>query len=146
MKILYTAEATVHGGREGEARSSDGRLEVKLSAPKEMGGTATEGTNPEQLFAVGYAACFQSALMVVARRQHADASESIITSKVGIGPIEGGAFGLEVELHVYIPNVDKATGEKLIALAHEVCPYSNATRGNVPVKLVLEEQPITAAY
>src|SRR5581483_1914300 len=99
MKILYTAEATVHGGREGEAKTSDGNLVVKLAIPKEMGGEGS-GTNPEQLFAVGYAACFQSALMMVARRQHVDASQSAITSKVGIGPTGEGGFSLEVELHV----------------------------------------------
>jgi osmotically inducible protein OsmC len=137
MKILYTAEATVHGGRAGEARTSDGNLVVNLSIPKEMGGEGG-GTNPEQLFAVGYAACFQSALMTVARRQHVDASQSTINSKVGIGPNGEGGFSLEVELHVSIPGVDKATGEKLVELAHEVCPYSNATRGNIPVKLSFE--------
>ncbi|HEX6555844.1 MAG TPA: organic hydroperoxide resistance protein [Ktedonobacteraceae bacterium] len=139
MKILYTAEVTVHGGREGEAQSSDGHLIVHLSLPKELGGEGDQGTNPEQLFAAGYAACFQSALMQVARRQHVDAGPSTITAKVGIGPTGGGGFGLEVELHISIPDVDKATGEKLVELAHQVCPYSNATRGNIPVKLILEE-------
>lgn len=141
MKVLYTAEATVHGGRAGEARSSDGNLVVKLSPPKEMGG-AGEGTNPEQLFAVGYAACFQSALMRVAQREHVDASQSSITSKVGIGPNGQGGFSLEVELSVSIPGIDATTGEKLLAMAHEVCPYSNATRGNIPVKLTFEEQAL----
>jgi len=139
MKILYTAEATAHGGREGKVQSSDGNLVANLRVPSEMGGPGGEGTNPEQLFAAGYAACFQSALMLVARRQHADASQSSVTAKVGIGPTEGGAYGLDVELHVSIPNVDAATGEKLIEAAHKVCPYSNATRGNVPVKLVFEK-------
>ena len=134
MKVLYTAEATVHGGRAGEGRSSDGNLVVKLSPPKEMGGSG-DGTNPEQLFAVGYAACFQSALMRVAQREHVDASQSSITSKVGIGPNGQGGFGLEVELIVSIPGVDTTTGTKILALAHEVCPYSNATRGNIPVTL-----------
>lgn len=142
MKVLYTAEVTAQGGRGGKARSSDGNLEVNLSSPKEMGGVGGQGTNPEQLFAAGYAACFQSALILVARRQHVDAGASTITARVGIGPIAGGAYGLEVELHIFIPGVDKATGEKLVELAHQVCPYSNATRGNIPVKLVLEEQPL----
>jgi lipoyl-dependent peroxiredoxin len=142
MKILYTAEATVQGGREGQARSSDGNLVVNLSVPKEMGGSGGQGTNPEQLFAAGYAACFQSALMRIASRQQVDASQSTIIAKVGIGPIGEGRFGLEVELHVAIPGVDKATGEKLVELAHQVCPYSNATRGNIPVKLTFEEQPL----
>lgn len=142
MKILYTAEATVQGGREGHARSSDGHLDVNLSTPKEMGGSGGQGTNPEQLFAAGYAACFQSALMFAARRQQVDASQSVINSKVGIGPNGTGGFGLEVELHVYIPDVDRATGEKLVETAHQVCPYSNATRGNIPVKLVFEEKSL----
>jgi osmotically inducible protein OsmC len=141
MKVLYTAEATVHGGREGEARSSDGNLIVRLSPPKEMGGPG-EGTNPEQLFAVGYAACFQSALIRVAQREQMDASQSTITSRVGIGPNGQGGFGLEVELRVSLPGVDTATGEKLLELAHQVCPYSNATRGNIPVKLTFEEQSL----
>ncbi len=145
MKILYTAEATVHGGREGEARSSDGNLVVNLSVPKEMGGAGGQGTNPEQLFATGYAACFQSALINVARRQHADASASTVTAKVGIGPNGKGGFGLDVELHVSLPDIDKATGEKLVELAHQVCPYSNATRGNIPVRLFLEEEPVSVS-
>jgi Ohr subfamily peroxiredoxin len=140
MKILYTAEATVHGGREGEARTSDGNLVVNLNVPKEMGGPGGQGTNPEQLFAVGYAACFQSALMGVGRRQHVDASQSTIVSKVGIGPIGEGAFGLSVELRVSIPGLDQEAGEKLVEAAHKVCPYSNATRGNIPVTLVFEAQ------
>jgi osmotically inducible protein OsmC len=138
MKVLYTAEATVHGGRQGEGSSSDGKLVVKLSSPKEMGGSG-EGTNPEQLFAVGYAACFQSALALVAQREHLDASQSTITSKVGIGPDGRGGFGLEVELHVSIPGMDAATGKNLLERTHQVCPYSNATRGNIPVTLTFEE-------
>ncbi|GCE08080.1 organic hydroperoxide resistance protein [Dictyobacter aurantiacus] len=142
MKILYTAEASVQGGREGEARSSDGRLAVKLSVPKEMGGSGGEGTNPEQLFAAGYAACFQSALMLAARRQRVDASASTVTAKVAVSPNGEGGFGLEVELHVFIPDVDQETGERLVELTHRVCPYSNATRGNIPVRLYFEEQPL----
>jgi len=140
MKILYTAEATVQGGREGQARSSDEHLVVKLSTPVEMGGSGGEGTNPEQLFAVGYAACFQSALATIGRRQHVDTSQSTITSRVGIGPTGSGGFGLTVELRVAIPGLDQATGEQLVEKAHEVCPYSNATRGNIPVTLVFEAQ------
>ncbi len=145
MKILYTAEVTVSGGREGQARSSDGNLVVNLRTPKDMGGSGDQGTNPEQLFAAGYAACFQSALMTVARRQHQDASQSVITSKVGIGPTGDGAFGLEVELHIQLPGVEKATGAQLIELAHKVCPYSNATRGNIPVRLFLDEELLPAS-
>ncbi len=142
MKILYTAEATATGGREGQVRSSDGAFEANLSVPKEMGGAGGVGTNPEQLFAAGYAACFQSALMIAARRQHVDASQSTVTGKVSIGPTAGGSFGLEVELHIHIPEVDSAVGEKLVKMAHAVCPYSNATRGNIPVTLFLNEDAI----
>lgn len=139
MKTLYTAEVTVHGGREGQATSSDGNLVMNLSIPKEMGGAGSEGTtNPEQLFAAGYAACFQSALGGVGRRQNVDTSQSTVRARVGIKPIGGGAFGLEVELHVSIPGVDQATGEKLVEAAHQVCPYSNATRGNIPVQVTFE--------
>lgn len=137
MAILYTAEASAQGGREGEARSSDGKLVVKLSPPTEMGGTG-EGTNPEQLFAAGYAACFQSALGVVGRRQKVDTSQSTVTARVGIGPISGGRYGLEVDLRVSIPGVERAVGEQLVEQAHQVCPYSNATRGNIPVTLTFE--------
>ena len=140
MKILYTAEVTVHGGREGEAQSSDGHLIVHLSRPKELGGEGDHGTNPEQLFAAGYAACFQSALMQVARRQHVDAGPSTITAKVGIGPTGRGGFGLEVELHISIPDVDKATSEKLVELAHQVCPYSRAFRNGAQTRVTAKGQ------
>ncbi len=143
MKILYTAEVTVIGGREGQARSSDGALEVNIHVPKEMGGPGG-GTNPEQLFAAGYAACFQSALMVAARRKRLDASHSVITAKVGIGPTGSGTYGLEVELHIQLPGVERSVGEELVATADSVCPYSNATRGNIPVRLVLEEPSPTS--
>jgi Ohr subfamily peroxiredoxin len=142
MKILYTAEATATGGREGHVRSSDGAFEANLSVPKEMGGAGGLGTNPEQLFAAGYAACFQSALMVAARRQHVDASKSTVTGKVGIGPTAGGTFGLEVELHIQLPEVERSVGEQLVTMAHAVCPYSNATRGNIEVKLFLDEETV----
>jgi Ohr subfamily peroxiredoxin len=137
MKILYTAEVTVQGGREGHACTSDGTLDLKLSTPKALGGSGEAGTNPEQLFAAGYAACFQSALMLVARRQRVDASQSVVTAKVGIGSNGEGGFGLEVELHVSIPGLDKAASEQLVAQAHQICPYSNATRGNIPVTLTV---------
>jgi len=107
-----------------------------------MGGEGGQGTNPEQLFAVGYAACFQSALEQVARRQHVEAGPTTITANVGIGPTGQSGFGLDVELHIFMPGVDKATAEKLVEFAHKVCPYANATRGNIPVKLVVEEQPL----
>ena len=138
MKILYTAEVTATGGREGQARSSDGAFEVNLSIPKGLGGPGGPGTNPEQLFATGFAACFQSALMTAARRKHLDASHSVVTARVGIGPTGSGGYGLEVELRIQLPGVERSAGEELVAIADSVCPYSNATRGNIPVMLVLE--------
>ena len=137
MSILYTAEATAWGGRDGRAASNDGNLDVQLVLPKEMGGPGGAGTNPEQLFAAGYAGCFHSALKLVARGQGVDVSESAITAKVGIGPNESGGFGLAVELEAELPGVDAATAQGLLDAAHQVCPYSNATRGNVEVTLTL---------
>ncbi|HEX4219368.1 MAG TPA: organic hydroperoxide resistance protein [Acidimicrobiales bacterium] len=133
-KVLYTAEATTTGGRDGHARSSDGVLDVDVRVPESMGGQGG-GTNPEQLFAAGYAACFQSALGVVGRRQKVDTADSTVTAKVSIGTIDGGAFGLAVELEVAIPGVDADTAQELAEGAHQVCPYSNATRGNIEVTL-----------
>jgi len=144
MKTLYTAEVTVTGGRNGQARSPDGAFEVKMNVPQEMGGPGGPGTNPEQLFAAGYAACFQSALMGAARRKHVDASPSVITAKVGIGPTGRGGYGLEVELHIELPGVERSAGEELVEIADSICPYSNATRGNIPVKLVLEKPSPTS--
>ena len=138
MKVLYTAEATVGGGRSGHGRSSDGRLEVDLSVPTEMSGDGGPGTNPEQLFALGYAACFQSALMGVARGRSLDVSDSTITARVGIGPTGHGGFGLTVALDLHAPQVPRAEAETLMARAHERCPYSNATRGNVDVSLTVD--------
>jgi lipoyl-dependent peroxiredoxin len=148
MKVLYTAEATVGGGRSGHGRTSDGRLEVDLSVPKEMNGDGGPGTNPEQLFAVGYAACFQSALMGVARGRNLDVADSTITARVGIGPTGHGGFGLTVALDLHAPQVSHAEAEGLMLRAHERCPYSNATRGNVDVRLTVDgeppEQPVAA--
>ena len=138
VKILYTAEATVTGGRKGHGRTSDGRLEVDLAAPTEMGGDGAPGTNPEQLFAVGYAACFQSALMMIARRMKLDADDSTITSRVGIGSIGEGRIGLTVALDVTLPSVpDRPVAEQLVAEAHRRCPYSNAVRDNIEVTLTV---------
>ncbi|TWD83900.1 Ohr subfamily peroxiredoxin [Kribbella amoyensis] len=138
-KVLYTARATAEGGRDGRAASDDGKLDVVVAPPKEMGGTG-EGTNPEQLFAAGYAACFHSALKLVARKARQDAEGSTVTAEVGIGPIaDGVGYGLEVALVVSLPGVEKAVAEELVAKAHEVCPYSNATRGNLKVDLSLAE-------
>jgi lipoyl-dependent peroxiredoxin len=138
VRVLYTAEAAVTGGREGHGRTSDGRLEVDLSVPIEMGGSGGDGTNPEQLFATGYAACFQSALLAIARREKVSVDDSTVTARVGIGPIGQGRFGLTAELRVELPSIaDRAEAESLVAGAHEVCPYSNATRGNIQVTLTL---------
>jgi osmotically inducible protein OsmC len=137
MQVLYTAEGTAWGGREGRAASSDGVLDVQLAIPKGMGGPGGEATNPEQLFAVGYAACFHSALKLVAMRDKLDVSESAITARVSIGAKDSGGFGLAVELEAELPDVERDVAEALVAKAHEVCPYSNATRGNVEVTLTV---------
>jgi Ohr subfamily peroxiredoxin len=128
------AKATATGGREGHAVSDDGILDVDLQPPKEMGGPGG-ATNPEQLFAAGFAACFQSALGVVGRRGGVDTSASTVEADVSIGPIPGGAYGLAVAIRVTIPGVDEATARSLTEAAHQVCPYSNATRGNIDVTL-----------
>lgn len=131
---LYTAVATAENGRDGRVSTDDEKLDVVVNPPKEMGGSGA-GTNPEQLFAAGYSACFQSALGVVARKEKADISGSTVTAKVSIGKTEAGGFGLAVELTASIPNVDAATAKDLLEKAHQVCPYSNATRGNIKVDL-----------
>jgi osmotically inducible protein OsmC len=136
VQVLYTAEAVATGaGRAGEVRSSDGVIDEQLAIPKELGGPGGDATNPEQLFAAGYAACFNSALALVARQAKVDMASSEVTARVGIGPQGGGGFGLTVTLVVDVPNVDKAIVEDLAAKAHMVCPYSNATRGNIEVEL-----------
>ncbi|AZQ69997.1 MULTISPECIES: organic hydroperoxide resistance protein [Streptomyces] len=137
MEALYTAVATATHGREGRAVSSDGLLDVQLALPAQLGGNGA-GTNPEQLFAAGYAACFASALGLVGRQAKVDLGDAAVTAEVGIGK-EGEGFGLAVTLRVELPDaVDTATGRKLVEQAHQVCPYSNATRGNIPVELVVE--------
>ncbi|MFD3931574.1 organic hydroperoxide resistance protein [Streptomyces sp. NPDC058614] len=137
MDAIYTAVATATHGRDGRAVSSDGKLDLQLGIPVEMGGSG-QGTNPEQLFAAGYAACFASALAVVGRIAKVDVSESAVTGEVGIGK-QGEGFALKVTLRIELPDtVDEATGRKLVEQAHQVCPYSNATRGNIPVDLVIE--------
>ncbi|TQF74220.1 organic hydroperoxide resistance protein [Rhodococcus spelaei] len=139
MKVLYTAEALATGeGRNGHARTSDGRLDLDLAVPAAMGGSG-DGTNPEQLFAAGYAACFHSALQAVARASKANVADSAVGARVGIGSLDGGAFGLEVTLEVTLPHLPRAEAEDLVARAHQVCPYSNATRGNIEVTLVVAE-------
>lgn len=137
MSVLYTAQATATGGRTGSARSSDGRLDVTLDTPKELGGAGGAGTNPEQMFAAGYAACFIGALKFVAGKEKvAIPADTAVTADVGIGPrADGGGFGLSIALNVDIPGLDKATAEDLVAKAHVVCPYSHLTRAGADVAL-----------
>ncbi|MGW3633599.1 organic hydroperoxide resistance protein [Streptomyces sp. NPDC005122] len=132
--VLYTAVATAHHGRDGRVATDDGRLDVVVNPPKELGGSGA-GTNPEQLFAAGYSACFQGALGVVARGRNADLTGSTVTARVGLGKNDDG-FGIIVEISATLPAVDAATARDLIEQAHQVCPYSKATRGDVTVTLV----------
>ena len=135
MDVLYTATAHATGdGRNGHAVSDDGILDLDLRIPKSMGGPGG-ATNPEQLFAAGYAACFHSALKVVAGRQHLDVTGTEVSASVGIGALSDGGFGLEVALDVHAPALDDETARALVEQAHQVCPYSNATRGNIEVTL-----------
>jgi osmotically inducible protein OsmC len=137
MSTLYTAIATA-SGRDGRAISSDKKLDVALARPVEMGGDG-EGTNPEQLFAAGYSACFASALSLVASSKKVDVHDAAVTAEVGLGPNGKGGFALSVTLRVELPDdVSAETGRELVEAAHQVCPYSNATRGNIPVELVIE--------
>jgi Ohr subfamily peroxiredoxin len=144
-KVLYTAKATVTGGRaEGHGRTSDGILEVDLRSPSELGGDGG-GTNPEQLFAIGYAACFEGAIGVVGRRERAEVGDVSIDSGVSLLPTEGGGFKLEVSLDVSLPQVqDPAQAVRIVSAAHQVCPYSNATRGNIDVRLSANGQAVEA--
>ena len=136
-KVLYTAQATATGGREGRAVSSDGVLDLQLSTPRELGGAGGAGTNPEQLFAAGYSACFLGALKFVAgQNKVALPADTQITGRVGIGAIPTG-FGIEVELTIAVPGLPREQVESLVEKAHIVCPYSNATRGNIDVTLVI---------
>ncbi|HEY1016887.1 MAG TPA: organic hydroperoxide resistance protein [Herpetosiphonaceae bacterium] len=137
-KVLFTASATAHGGRAGKITSDDGQLALQLTPPKELGGQGGEGTNPEQLFAAGYAACFQSALGLIARRARVDTSASTIRGEVSLSPNGQGGYQLGVTLRIALPGVDEQTAHQLIESAHQVCPYSNAVRGNIDVALVLE--------
>ena len=136
-KVLYVAHATATGGRDGRATSSDNVLDVKLTTPRELGGAGGEGTNPEQLFAAGYSACFLGALKLVASREKVNLpAETSIEGSVGIGPIPQG-FGIEVELKISVPGLERDRAQELVEKAHQVCPYSNATRGNVDVTLTV---------
>jgi Ohr subfamily peroxiredoxin len=138
MTALYTASATATGdGRGGHVRSSDGVLDLDLAVPKELGGAGGALTNPEQLFAAGYAACFHSALKRVASTQKITLTDTAITVDVGIGPLPSGGFGLSVTIEAELPGLDEATAKSVLDAAHQMCPYSNATRGNVDVQLTL---------
>jgi lipoyl-dependent peroxiredoxin len=138
MKTLYTAVSSAHGGRDGHVRSSDGIVDLDLKTPKEMGGPGGAGTNPEQLFAAGYAACFESAMRVVARKQKLALADVTVTGHVSFNVTEQGKYVLSAELHGKVDGISHEEAEALMRAAHEVCPYSNATRGNIEVKLVAE--------
>ncbi len=139
METLYTAEAlSTGGGRNGHVRSTDGRIDLDLATPKAMGGSG-EGSNPEQLFASGYAACFHGALQAVARSKKVDIHDSSVGALVHIGPNGQGGFQLGVELEIVLPDVDPAVAQELAEAAHQVCPYSNATRGNIEVTLSVSD-------
>jgi lipoyl-dependent peroxiredoxin len=142
-EVLNTAEAVVAGGRQVHGRTSDGRLEVDLAIPAAMGGDNGLGTNQEQLFALGYAACSQSALLAVARGRNLDATQSQITAKVGIGPLDAGGFGLHGALDLHAPNIPAEAATELMLRAHQRCPHSNATRGNIAVDLSVQGQGVT---
>jgi lipoyl-dependent peroxiredoxin len=137
MKILYTTEATATGGREGHVVSSDGRIDMDLALPKELGGPGGPGTNPEQLFAAGFAGCFDNAMLLVARHKKLSTAGSRVTAKVGLGMFEAGRFGMEVELLVTLPELDQADAQALVEATHKVCPFSNAVAGNVDVELTV---------
>lgn len=137
VDVKYTTTATATGGRDGHSATKDGALDVQLSTPKELGGGGGPGNNPEQLFAVGYAACFLGAMKFVASQGGTTKvpNDASVTSTVGIGPRSEGGFGIDVGLDISLPGVDRAAAEELVEKAHQVCPYSNATRNNVPVRL-----------
>lgn len=137
MKVLYKTSATAKGGRDGRSATADGVLDVQLSTPKELGGAGGPGTNPEQLFAAGYSACFLGALKFVAGKEKVKLPEdTTVTAGVGIGPRDDGTgFGIDVDLTIALPGVERATAEALVAKAHVVCPYSHATQNNIDVRL-----------
>lgn len=140
VSVKYTTRATAQGGRDGKASTEDGTFSVKLSTPKELGGAGGEGNNPEQLFAAGYSACFLGAMKAVAKsKQVTVPDETTVTATVGIGPRSEGGFGLTVALGIKLPGLTKEDAQNLVDAAHQVCPYSNATRGNIDVQLTVLE-------
>jgi lipoyl-dependent peroxiredoxin len=144
VNVLYKTSAKATGGRDGQAATLDGSFNVKLATPKELGGAGGAGNNPEQLFASGYAACFLGAMKFVSSQGGPKVpADTSVTSTVGIGPRSEGGFGLTVELAVSLPGLAKADAEALVEKAHQVCPYSNATRGNIDVELIANGQPVS---
>lgn len=137
MKTLYTTTATATGGRDGNVKSENGILDIEVRMPKALGGSSDDFTNPEMLFAAGYSACFDSALNLVIKKDKIATGETSVTAKVSIGQIDNGGFGLAVELHANIPGVTIDQAQELIEKAHQICPYSNATRGNIEVNLTV---------
>lgn len=142
INAIYTARATSAGGRNGHVKSSDGVLDLEVRIPKEMGGPGGAYTNPEQLFAAGYSACFNSALGVVIAKSKVKTGETTVTAQVSIGDNGYGGYGLVISLFVNVPGVEQAQAEELVAKAHEICPYSNATRNNVEVTLVVTTEAV----
>jgi Ohr subfamily peroxiredoxin len=142
LNVLYTAEATATGGRDGRARTREGNLDLSLKPPKELGGPGGDPTNPEQLFAAGYGACFLSALSLIARMQKISAKKFTVTAKVHLGANEDGGFDIEAELHCSLPDVDEEKAKQLIRAAYRGCPYSRATRGNMVTSLFLDDEPV----
>jgi osmotically inducible protein OsmC len=137
MKTMYTAVATATGGRNGHVKSDNGVLDLQVRMPKALGGRDDDNTNPEQLFAAGYAACFDSALNLILKQARIKTGETSVTAKVSLGQTENGGFGLAVEMAVNIPNISQEEAQDFVEKAHQVCPYSNATRGNIEVKLTV---------
>ncbi|GAA0472239.1 organic hydroperoxide resistance protein [Parasphingorhabdus litoris] len=138
INVIYKTSATATGGRDGSAKSDDGSVDVKLVVPKEMGGPGGDGANPEKLFACGYSACFLGAMKAVSGKAGISVpADATVTAHIGFGPREAGGYGITADLEISLPGVDQADGEKLVHAAHEVCPYSNATRGNVDVGLTV---------
>jgi len=142
VNVLYKTRATSTGGRDGQSRVEDGKLVFTLSTPKALGGAGGDGTNPEQLFAAGYSACFIGAMKVAGQQLKIRVpAETQVTAHVGIGPRSEGGFGITAELEIALPGLARDEAEKLVAAAHQICPYSNATRGNVDVKLTIVDAP-----
>ena len=137
VNVLYRTSVVASGGRDGRARSQDGRVDFQLSTPKELGGPGGEGLNPEQLFAAGYSACFLGALKVAAQQAKVNIPDATVTASVGIGPRTEGGFGITADLTISLPGIVREQAEELVAAAHQICPYSNATRNNLDVGLTV---------